>query len=82
VSATADRRLPARFALPVIGFVLSGIMTVIISGISTFMALGVSRMALGAWPIAWLSSWAIAFPTVLVVLPVVRRLVSRIVVVP
>lgn len=82
MSITVDRRLPARFALPVTGFILSGIMTVIISGMSTFMALGFSLMALGAWPIAWVSSWIIAFPTVLVVLPVVRRMVSRIVATP
>lgn len=79
MSATRDRRLPARYALPVTGFILSGIMTVIISGISTTMALGVSWMALGAWPLAWISSWIIAFPTVLVVLPIVRRLVSFVV---
>lgn len=78
----SDRRLPARFALPVTGFILSGIMTVIISGVSTFMALGFVWMALGAWPIAWFSSWIIAFPTVLLVLPVVRRIVARIVAPP
>jgi len=77
-----DRRLPARYALPVTGFILSGIMTLVISGISTFMALGLTAVALRAWPIAWLSSWVIAFPTVLVVLPIVRRLVARIVAVP
>lgn len=82
MSAAADRRLPARYALAVTGFILSGIMTIIISGVSTFMALGFSRLALGAWPIAWISSWVIAFPTVLLVLPVVRRLVARIVAVP
>ncbi|MFN9092914.1 MAG: DUF2798 domain-containing protein, partial [Alphaproteobacteria bacterium] len=40
MSATEDRRLPARFTLPVTGFILSGIMTIIISGISTLLALG------------------------------------------
>ncbi len=79
MSAAEARRLPARYTLPVTGFILSGIMTIIISGVATFMALGFSRMALGAWPIAWISSWVIAFPTVLVVLPIVRRLVARIV---
>lgn len=75
-------RLPASCAMPLTGFILSGIMTVIISGISTIMALGISWMALGAWPIAWIGSWIIAFPTVLVVLPLVRRLVARIVAAP
>ncbi|NBS42934.1 MAG: DUF2798 domain-containing protein, partial [Acetobacteraceae bacterium] len=40
MSAAGDRRLPARFMLPVTGFILSGIMTIIISGISTLLALG------------------------------------------
>lgn len=82
MSAAEDRRLPARYSLPLTGFILSGIMTLIISGISMTMALGVSRLALGAWPLAWISSWIIAFPTVLVVLPIVRRLVARIVAPP
>ncbi len=76
-----DRRLPARFMLPVTGFILSGIM-IIISGISTLLALGPGVEFLARWPIAWISSWIIAFPTVLVVLPIVRRIVSRIVAPP
>jgi hypothetical protein len=76
------RRLPARFTLPVTGFILSGIMTIMISGISTLLALGPGAEFLARWPIAWLSSWVIAFPTVLVVLPIVRRIVARIVASP
>ncbi len=82
MSATGDRRLPARFTLPMTGFILSGIMTIIISGISTLLALGPGAEFLARWPIAWISSWIIAFPTVLVVLPMVRRLVARIVAAP
>jgi len=82
VSAVGDRRLPARFTLPMTGFILSGIMTIIISGISTLLALGPGAEFLARWPIAWISSWIIAFPTVLVVLPMVRRLVARIVAPP
>jgi hypothetical protein len=75
-------RLPARFTLPVTGFILSGIMTIVISGISTLLALGPGAEFLARWPIAWITSWIIAFPTVLVVLPMVRRLVARIVASP
>lgn len=78
----ADRRLPPRYTLPVTGLILSGIMTVIISGISTLLALGLTGEFIGRWPIAWLTSWTIGFPTVLVVLPIVRRLVARIVAPP
>ena len=82
MSATADRRLPPRFLLPVTGFILAGIMTIMISGISTLLALGPGAEFLARWPIAWITSWVIAFPTVLVVLPMVRRLVARIVAPP
>jgi hypothetical protein len=75
----SDRRLPARYTLPVRGFFLTAIMTFVISGISTVLALGATRAALEAWPLAWVTSWVIAFPTVLVVLPLVRRLVARLV---
>ena len=40
MSEGGGRRLPARYTLPVTGFILSGIMTIIISGISTLLALG------------------------------------------
>lgn len=82
MSTTGDRRLPARFTLPVTGFILSGIMTIIISGISTLLALRPGAEFLARWPVAWITSWIIAFPTVLVVLPMVRRLVARIVAPP
>lgn len=72
-------RLPARAAPLVQGFFLTLIMTCIISGVSTFMALGASWTALGAWPFAWGFSWIIAFPTVLVVMPLVRRITQRLV---
>ena len=63
-------------------FLLSIIMTCVISGVSTCLALGFSRDALGAWPVAWAMSWIVAFPTLLVVLPIVRHLVSVLVVPP
>jgi hypothetical protein len=79
VSASASRRLPARYAHVATGFVLSVIMTCIISAVSTLLALGATAEFLVRWPIAWVSSWVIAFPTVLFVLPVVRRVVARVV---
>ena len=59
------------------GFFLTFIMTFVISGVSTLLALGLTGAALARWPVAWMTSWAIAFPTVLVVLPLVRRIVGR-----
>ena len=72
-------RVPPRFALPLTGLLLTGIMTCIISGVSTLLALGPTAEFLARWPQAWFLSWLIAFPTVLVVLPLVQRIVRRLV---
>nr|WP_314071765.1 DUF2798 domain-containing protein [uncultured Roseococcus sp.] len=75
-------RIPSRYAGIVLPFLLSLFMTCIISGVSTVLALGVSREIIFAWPVAWASSWIIGFPTLLVVLPFVRRLTAALVTPP
>lgn len=72
-------RIPPRFAMPLTGLLLTCIMTFVISGVSTLLALGPNAAFLARWPQAWLLSWLIAFPTVLVVLPLVQRIVRRLV---
>ena len=72
--------IPARFAPILFGFILSGLMSTIVSGLSTYRALGfVDQFAL-MWLGNWAISWAIAFPTVLVVAPITRRIVARLLV--
>lgn len=71
--------MPARFALALFGFVLSGMMSLVVSGIATLRNTGLSDGVLSLWLSAWLLSWLIAFPVVLVVAPVARRLVSFVV---
>ncbi len=73
------RRLPARYAPLVLPLLLSVVMTSIVSLVSTLVALGPTWQVLRDWPAAWLFSWAVAFPVLLVALPVVRRLSARIV---
>ena len=68
--------LPASFAPVAFGFVLSGLMSFIVSGIATFRATGPVEGFGGLWIAAWLPSWAVAFPTVLVVAPVARGVVG------
>ncbi|EPX84916.1 hypothetical protein ruthe_01913 [Rubellimicrobium thermophilum DSM 16684] len=69
--------LPARFAPLLFGLILSGMMSLIVSGIATLRALGLAEGLVRAWMGAWLSSWAVAFPTVLVLAPLTRRIVAR-----
>lgn len=75
-------RLPARYAAIIMPLVLSLLMTFVVSAISTWKSLGLTPLFLSTWPIAWGLSWLVAFPTLLVVLPVVRRIVGLIVEAP
>ncbi|MEO6300169.1 MAG: DUF2798 domain-containing protein [Paracoccaceae bacterium] len=69
--------IPARYAPILFGFLLSGMMSCIVSGLSTFRALGMGPEFAGLGMGNWAVSWATAFPVVLVVAPVTRRIVAR-----
>ncbi|GAB1478362.1 DUF2798 domain-containing protein [Paracoccaceae bacterium] len=71
--------MPPRFAPVLFGFVLSALMSFIVSGIATFRNAGLVDGFLNLWVSAWLPSWIIAFPTVLIVAPMARRLVGMLV---
>jgi Protein of unknown function (DUF2798) len=55
-------------------------MSLLVSGMSTFLAAGLNSELPVLRLAAWLSSWAIAFPSVLVVAPFVPRILHRIVI--
>lgn len=58
------------------GFVLSGLMSLLVSGISTLRVVGTEEGYFNIWFGAWITAWFFAFPAVLVVAPVARKLVS------
>ncbi|MCG6542096.1 DUF2798 domain-containing protein [Pseudomonas sp. KSR10] len=70
----ARRYAPLLFAL-----LLSGFMSLMVSGISTLRATGPVPGFLGLWVSAWLAAWLFAFPAVLLVTPLARRAVERLV---
>lgn len=72
-------KLPARYAAFVMPLFLSIVMTFVVSAISTLKSLGLNAAFLATWPTAWGLSWLVAFPTLLLVLPVVRWLVGLVV---
>ena len=74
--------IPARYAPVLFGFLLSGMMSCIVSGLSTFRALGLGPNFAALWMGNWAVSWATAFPVVLVVAPLTRRIVARLVTKP
>jgi hypothetical protein len=70
-------RLPARYELPLFALLLSGLMSLLVSGVATLNAIGPIAGFTTKWLAAWLGSWAVAFPAVMVVAPLVRRVVAR-----
>lgn len=75
-------KLPTKYATVVMPFFLSILMSCIVSGISTFNGVGASAQFIELWLGAWLISWIVAFPTLLMVLPLVRKLTAAFVELP
>lgn len=70
-------KLAKKWGQPLTAFLVSGLMTLVVSGVSTIFSLGFVSGLVGIWMGAWGLSWAIAFPTLLAVLPVVRKFVAQ-----
>jgi hypothetical protein len=73
------RKLAPRYGVLVMPLLLSVVMTCIVSLVSTLRSVGLTADLLRIWLSAWALSWLVAFPTLLVVLPLVRRLTAAIV---
>ena len=73
------QKLPAKYATIVMPLVLSIMMSGIISFVATVKAIGLPPDLFRMWLQAWGVSWLIAFPAVMVVLPLVRRIVGLLV---
>jgi hypothetical protein len=73
------RKLPARYAGIVMPLILSIVMTSVISFISTVRSVGIPPDIVRLWLGAWALSWVVAFPTLLLVLPIVRRATAAVV---
>ncbi|MEO0357560.1 MAG: DUF2798 domain-containing protein [Pseudomonadota bacterium] len=68
--------IPVKYAHILFGFVLSGLMSCLVSGISTLRATG-ADFTLVLWGGNWIASWIVAFPAVLIVAPIARRVVAK-----
>ncbi len=75
-------KLPARSASWVMPLLLSILMTFIVSMISTLRGVGLTPDMPRIWMGAWGLSWVFAFPTLLLVLPLVRKATAAIVDMP
>lgn len=70
---------PNRYKLPpkamhiLVPFFLSFSMSAIVSCVSILRSIGASEFSFTLWFSSWMISWMIAFPSVLVLLPIVRK---------
>lgn len=71
-------RIPSRFAPVVFGALLSAIMCAVVSAIVLALNQGIQQNFAWQWLRSCLTTWPVAFPTVTVVAPWVRRAVGRV----
>lgn len=71
-------RIPARFAPILFGALLSAIMVTIVSAFVLFISQGVHAGFVQQWIRSCLTTWPVAFLSVTLLAPVVRRVVARI----
>lgn len=71
-------KIPARYSNLLFGGMLSVIMVTIISGAVVFINQGYNEEFFTHWFKGFITAWPVAFPSVLVVAPFVRRVVARI----
>ena len=70
-------RIPARFAPLLFGTLLSAIMVAIVSAFVLVTTQGLHSGLATQWLKSCLTTWPVAFPTVTVVSPWVRKIVGR-----
>jgi Protein of unknown function (DUF2798) len=71
-------RIPVRFAPILFGVLLSAIMVALVSGFVIAVTQGVQQGFAAQWLKSCATTWPVAFPTVTLVAPWVRRVVGRI----
>ncbi len=54
-------------------------MTFLVSGVATYRVLDWDERMVANWMASWMISWVIAAPTMYFVMPMVRRLLDRII---
>jgi len=71
-------RIPARFAPIVFGALLSAIMVALVSGFVLVTTQGIHAGLPAQWLRSCATTWPVAFPTVTLVAPWVRKVVGRV----
>ena len=70
-------RIPAKYASLLFGGMMSMIMVTVITGVVLLVTRGIDHDFINHWLKGFAMTWPIAFPTVLVVAPFIRRIVTK-----
>ena len=70
-------RIPARYSPVLFSALLSAIMVAIVSAFALAMSQGLGPQFVSSWTKSCITIWPVAFPTVAVVAPLVRKLVGH-----
>jgi len=71
-------RIPSRFAPIVFGALLSAVMVAVVSAVVLAINQGIQSGFVWQWLRSCVTTWPVAFPTVTVLAPWVRRIVGRV----
>ena len=68
-----------KYEFLIFSFLVTLFMSFIISGVLVVVNLGFIENFLYVWMVSWVKAWAVAFPSVLIIIPVVRKIVAKII---
>lgn len=71
--------IPKKYEPLVFSLILSGAMSLLVSGIATVRTAGLAEHFVGLWVGAWLPAWLVALPAVMLIAPLTRKAVQRLV---
>lgn len=77
ITSDALPKIPKRFAPVLFAFLMSLTLSGMLSGAITAINTGVDAGFMGRWLQSYALAWSLAFPSVTLVAPKVRRLVDR-----
>ena len=69
--------IPSKYEQITFIFFVSICMSCVVSGVSVLNTAGFVNKFFGLWMAAWMKSWVVAFPSLLVIAPLVRRFVEK-----
>jgi hypothetical protein len=69
-------KIPQKYAGLLFAFVMSLLMAFLMSGVLTAVFVGVDGQFIAHWMNGFIHAWPIAFPAILVVAPLVRKIVA------